>query len=213
MFNNYVLTFLAMWGTLTLSAQNANAPYASQPDISPRGVDFLVNFQAAPQEEAVRLFWQAEPVAADWGFIVQRSNDGSQWHDLDFVPARKDAPTYSFTDPSPLPGYNHYRLVREAVDGSRSISLPRGIHSGSETLALDVSQAAGSDMVTVRMPAEATSFSLHNAGGRELLRGWVQNRQPVIGIQLMPFWPDGTYYLRVPAGEVLYSAMVIKGKR
>ncbi len=80
----------------------------------------LVNFKAAIQDDRVQLHWVTASEKDNFGFDIERSMNGIHWTVLGFVPGNGTTTIrhdYSFTDASPLPGVNYYRLRQQDTDG------------------------------------------------------------------------------------------------
>ncbi len=86
----------------------------------PAPVEFA-SFAGRSTDKTIDLDWSTASESGNSGFEVQRSADGSEWHDLTFVPTAVDGNTgsdYGFVDQSPLNGASYYRLMQVDFDGS-----------------------------------------------------------------------------------------------
>ena len=85
----------------------------------------LVDFKAAVSQGKVDLYWQTASELHNLGYQVQRSPDARNWKDLGFVAGAgttQQEQRYAFTDATPLPGINYYRLRQTDFDGRSEYS-------------------------------------------------------------------------------------------
>jgi lysophospholipase L1-like esterase len=84
---------------------------------------FFENFTGHRTEQGIELDWAAAAQGTTEDFIVQRSEDGSSWQDIDDEKAVPSTPTqeYFFTDKVPLSTRTSYRL-KIVVDGTPAFS-------------------------------------------------------------------------------------------
>lgn len=100
----------------------------------------LYIFQGAIKDSFVELTWTTLSEINLDAFYVERSADGKNYHSIGDVKgsgwssARKD---YVFTDHSPLPGVNYYRLKTEDYDGRVEFFTPVSIFNEQLQLFLD----------------------------------------------------------------------------
>jgi hypothetical protein len=90
----------------------------------------LISFTAALNGQSALLHWTAEEDAGPDDFIIQRSADGSSFSDLQQIKGigKGQQNDYSWTDQTPLPGRNLYRLEMQDNGGehySKIVSLLR----------------------------------------------------------------------------------------
>lgn len=85
-------------------------------------LQFTAQLQA---DRSVNLDWTtAVEINCDF-FTVERSQDGQSWEALARIDAagNSDIPqSYSFVDPTPMVGQNHYRIQQTSLDGASSPS-------------------------------------------------------------------------------------------
>ncbi len=85
----------------------------------------LVSFEAFSIEKGIKLIWTTATEISNERFIIERSNDGLQWHQIGEVAGNGNSSElidYSFEDFHPFQGINYYRLVQVDYDGQQSIS-------------------------------------------------------------------------------------------
>lgn len=102
------------------------SPHAA---ISPAACSFLIplrliDFMGTRQQGAVQLTWITEAEQQVKGFMVEKSVDGRNFEDFDFVPARNlsTQQTYRLNDDSPLETTVYYRLRMVDLDGKFTYS-------------------------------------------------------------------------------------------
>jgi len=85
----------------------------------------LMYFKARPQQENVYLEWSTASEFENAGFIIERSVDGHDWDQIDFVVSLGSdaAPNlYTYVDMDPYVGESYYRLRQRDYDGTESYS-------------------------------------------------------------------------------------------
>ena len=72
--------------------------------------------------QAVDISWQAQEETNAAYFTIERSGDGSNWKAITTIRAKGNSAVtsyYSYTDATPLPGINYYRLQMVDLDGKK----------------------------------------------------------------------------------------------
>jgi Secretion system C-terminal sorting domain len=126
----------------------------------------LVGFTAIlNSDRSVALTWNTEMEVNSSHFDIERSADGTVWNSIGMVAAAGNSSTettYSYTDASPLPGTNYYRLKMVDLDnnyGYTNITVIRmtGVNNISffpnparDFVNISLGETAGSD-VTIRL--------------------------------------------------------------
>ncbi len=88
----------------------------------------LALFNATKNESTVLLEWTTSSELNNYGFTIQRSEDGYKWNDLGFVNSKSKNGIsnynieYDYTDYSPIAGKNMYRLLQSDFDGAYEYS-------------------------------------------------------------------------------------------
>ena len=85
----------------------------------------FTRFTAQKSGATVQLTWTTASEKDNRGFAVQRSNDGNQWTALGFVNGAGTTAAehqYQFTDATPHPGKNYYRLLQTDIDNKITVS-------------------------------------------------------------------------------------------
>lgn len=140
----------------------------------------LTSFSARAEGSSARLDWRTASERDNEGFQVQRSADGIEWEDLEFVPGSGTTTgerAYSLTDEEPLAGNNYYRLRQMDFDGNVSWSQVRVV-SMEETgmQAIPIWYSAMDNTIRVGEQATLEPLFVFNTNGQALRtsnRNWV----------------------------------------
>jgi hypothetical protein len=133
----------------------------------------LMSFNAQPMGDKVELAWQTAWERNSKEFVVQRSSDLKEFGDLATLPAAGDAQSrnsYAYTDHSPLPGTNYYRLRMVDVDGSYEYSKVIDAQlRPDQPLVLVSPNPATAQLIRLRaFNTDASSLRLTNLLGQEV---------------------------------------------
>lgn len=143
----------------------------------------LLNFQVVAEGEAVNLSWTTTTEKDLLKFVLQRSDNGIDFHDIGEV-AGSGADTenietsYSFTDKVPLLGFNYYRLKSVDLDNTfEFLGLELVKFNGSKHMTVypNPSSGNGFQMQTNFSPAENDYIVVSNALGVDILHFAVNN--------------------------------------
>lgn len=170
----------------------------------------LNSFTGSLAGSVVKLQWETSMENQVNRFEVQRSSNGTDFINIGSVTAHNLAhgSTYSFNDRSPLPGYNHYRLVTVDQDGSRKQSGIVLINfKDSDDIISTVSPNPTAGSVTLKLQGQVQGvvvLSLYDFAGRKVYsRSFGRQHSTTSTIEL-------------PAGNLVKGAYIlqltIKGK-
>jgi hypothetical protein len=134
----------------------------------------LLDFNAVAQNNnSVLLTWQTASEQDSRYFVIQRSRDGSQFDSIGVMAAAGNSNAllnYSFTDPSPFPGYNDYRLALINLDGTQQLSGIKRVYIGQPDKIVVFPNPA-KDNLTIENPSGlGGKVMLYDAGGRAVLK-------------------------------------------
>jgi hypothetical protein len=144
------------------------------------------------------LQWTASANDVANDFVIQRSADGVNWQDLTTITAGTAQANYSYTDATPLPGENFYRLQLLDAGGSTT---------GYSVVATVVTQTLSTirlypnpftDMINISSPVAFSRVVVHDAPGRTLQvkeYGSGVNSAQISAASL----PAGVYFVQVDA--------------
>lgn len=88
----------------------------------------LALFNASKENTSVKLDWITTAEINNYGFTIQRSNDGKIWNDIAFENSKarngvsNEPLVYTYTDYQPQTGNNLYRLMQTDFDGKYEFS-------------------------------------------------------------------------------------------
>jgi hypothetical protein len=139
----------------------------------------LLHFEAKPDHDRgiVQLLWATSLEESFQEFIVQRSDNGEDFYDLETVKGQgRDVfnieSRYSFEDKAPLIGFNYYRLKAVDLDGSTEYFRIIAVKlSGPKRLVVFPNPSQGStiNFRTNFAPDESDRVIIINALGNELI--------------------------------------------
>jgi hypothetical protein len=167
--------------------------------------DSLLNFSAvAVDNSSAHLTWQ---VAVDSGssafreFVIEHRTPDKRWRILDSVAAVTGTASYQYTDPSPVPGYNDYRLILRGPDTASSYSPVRRIYISEPEHIAVFPNPARSFVVLTADPAITAVVTLLTEDGRQLQQLHWNGTKLTISLAGLP---TGTYHvaIREPDGTV-----------
>lgn len=100
-------------------------PASSSADTAPKPVSLTVyTAMAVDSGKEVNVVWTTSGEQGNKYFIVQRSTDSVQFSDLDTLAAMgtpDSGASYAYTDSTPVPGVNYYRLERVDIDNNDTL--------------------------------------------------------------------------------------------
>lgn len=143
----------------------------------------LLSFEAVAEAEAVSLSWTTTTEKDLLKFVLQRSDNGIDFHDIGEV-AGSGADTdnietsYSFTDKAPLLGFNYYRLKSVDLDNTfEFLGLELVKFSGSKHMSVYPNPSSGNSfqVQTNFRPSEDDYIVVSSALGVDILRFAVNN--------------------------------------
>ncbi|GAB2773119.1 hypothetical protein HNQ93_000863 [Hymenobacter luteus] len=149
----------------------------------------LASFTAAPVGSGVRCVWQTAAELNNARFVVERSATGQSFRAVGTVAGRGTTTTshqYQFTDATPLPGVNYYRLRQVDTDGTETLSD------------VAVVTTTGTGVAYVTPNPGASQFRVVAPAGAGTVQAEVLN---LLGATVAVVRPDGSFELTSqPAG-------------
>ena len=154
----------------------------------------LTHFTANRDGDASQLQWETGQEQNTLDFVVERSTNGLTYTPIGTVDAAGNSTSprdYSFTDRTPLPNANYYRLKQTDIDGAYTYS-PVCVVNFPTTNQL-IWYTIGSAAVEVSFPQGNNEFyTVIDASGRLLRSGQLNNgRTDISGL------PAGIYFVRI----------------
>ncbi|MCF0073695.1 T9SS type A sorting domain-containing protein [Dyadobacter sp. CY261] len=157
----------------------------------------LVDFTAERQEKTALLSWITTYESNSDHFEIQRSGDGKQWETIGTVMSHRESAerqSYAFTDPTPLPTENLYRLKMVDQDSTYAYSRIQSVTFGDVRDALLYPNPITIDdklFIRVSDPSTIASITIFDSGGVQTMScPW----QPEIDVSRLP---TGLYIVRI----------------
>lgn len=145
----------------------------------------LLSFTATRTGDNGLLQWSTTNDKGTRRFVIQRSNDGVSFADLDSVAASLDSNTthfYHYTDTRLLPGTTFYRLRMIDQDGTFTYSPVRTIGgSGNAQISIYPNPVLDGNLY-VSSPVNVRYLRLTDASGKVLLEKAVQGYQQTLAV-------------------------------
>jgi hypothetical protein len=165
----------------------------------------LVSFGATKQKGAVLLKWETENEVDVAGFEVQRALEGEAFETIVQQPAKNLVARnlYNAMDPSPLKGYNLYRLKTVDRSGAVRYSSIVKVDNKDGKLLVQTGPSPFRDWLVVRIKGqgEKLRIQLHSISGQlmEKRQGVISGTTRLATDRL----PAGLYFLSVWEGDLL----------
>lgn len=164
----------------------------------------LLSFTATAAAKSVTLDWATANEVANDRFVIERSQNASQWLPIGTVRAGgRSAGDYAFTDEQPLDGRNFYRLRQIDLDGSFALYGPVQVTFTAAELSV-FPNPAGNELRFNRQ-LEAATVTLLEGTGRTLRNVTVANGRMDVS-NLRP----GIYLVRVEQGNTVETLRFVK---
>ena len=148
--------------------------FASCPSGSPLPVSFL-NFSAAQKGSGVRVDWATSTEVNNRYFNVERSIDGgASWTAFATVQGKGNGASvqnYTAYDPSPIPGYNYYRLQQVDRDNVYHYSSIAKVKINVDKIGISVIENPFVNKVTVDFLSplsQSVTARLYDLSGRRI---------------------------------------------
>jgi hypothetical protein len=171
----------------------------------------LIDFKGSSQDNNVILNWTTATESNNKGFVIQRSQNGTDWTLLGFVNGAgnsNEQKKYSYTDNKLDPGLYHYRLKQEDNDGKFEYSRIVTIQLyGKKVFELGQNRPnpfRGKTFVSFSLAEKRrvtlTLFDSHGKLIKTLLSETREAGSHVIDLDLQTL-PGGVYYYKIIAGD------------
>ncbi|HLY72208.1 MAG TPA: T9SS type A sorting domain-containing protein [Puia sp.] len=92
----------------------------------------LQDFIVSKKGNSDLISWTLQPQIVFSDFIIQRSNDQSNWQNIAELPAATQKTSYAYTDENPLNGINFYRLLLQNKNGAGEYSFIQSVSQQNE---------------------------------------------------------------------------------
>ena len=177
----------------------------------------LMSFDAkAINNSKVNLDWTASDEVNITGYDVERSQNGSDWNYVGFVPATQTGGVqkYQLTDKSPFKGTSRYRLKLKEADGKSRYSETRIVKITDLSSLVVVSPNPATNSATIKLSngvsGETVNVLAVDTRGAEVFFKKVELNTGNNVIELpVQSWPTGTYSLLISTNEGTVSKKLI----
>lgn len=173
----------------------------------------LVMFEARAAAQEVVLNWTTSTEVNTAHFIVERSRDLVNWHEIGLVDAAGHSATpidYVHSDPGPVPGMNYYRLRVVDTDGTVDIGPVREVEWAAERRAVFPNPSSDGRLWVTRRGAHI-GVDVFDAHGRQVPHVVLNAYDTQVQIDLGPR-AQGMYTVRIGTDRSYYSERVIIGR-
>lgn len=129
----------------------------------------LLDFTVTNLDDDVKVNWSTATEINNDYFLLQRSQNGSDWEDLQFIDGAGNSTSiikYEYIDINPLKGTSFYRLKQVDFDGKSSLSEVVKIKTGNDPEVLIYPNPAKDYIIIEKYNADNIIISLHDLTGR-----------------------------------------------
>ena len=208
-------------GTVTWNSVSTFSPFslASTDIFNPLPLTLTDLKARALPNGAVGLSWKTTDESNVSHFTIQRSADGTTWQDAGSVNAQGPSSlenSYSFTDLTPFPVKDYYRLQIVDNDGNLSYSSVVVVDLAGTNSSFVIFPNPATDQVTIRYSgiSGTTTLQLMNIEGKILLQKKLGSSGA--GSVLLPvsMYPPGNYLVQVLRdGHVIHTGKLVIQRR
>lgn len=210
-------TFNFIWTIATGSSLGDNAHMGlDNVVITPLGAlpIKLISFKATAGKTVTDLFWRTATETGNDYFSVERSGNGREFTEIGRVngAGTSHAPKdYRFSDETPLPGANFYRLRQVDFDGAFSYSpVVSAVFGKHSAMLLYPSPATGELNLELENPSEEASvWQIFDQTGRMVQSGELPG-QTLVRTTDVSNLPPGIYTIRVNSGSQTMAGQFCK---
>lgn len=149
------------------------------------------------------------------GFYVQHSINGSDWQDLDFIPAQTDGgliKSYSYTHINSNEGKQYYRIKEVDIDKKENFSAIRTVDLNNEFGFASLWPNPVTDQLRIALPANNSNSSgkaeIFDLSGQLLTEKKLYGSNNTIAVGQLK---KGTYLVRIQTNNgLIYNQKIIK---
>jgi len=177
----------------------------------------LLNFDAALQDNKVKLNWTAAEETGIYSYEIERSTDNTNWSVIDAVKAHDAAGNYNYqaVDNNPRKGTSYYRLKIIESTGMNRYSIIKAIKfnefNASFTIAPNPANEKTKLLIDINESREAT-IEIFNMQGKMIYSKMqrVNSGANSIELTLTEAFTSGTYIVKTSVGEqTLYRKLIV----
>jgi len=189
-------------------------------DYGPLAVN-LISFDASVNNNsAVKLKWSASEDEDFPGYHVERSNNGTEWESIGFLPASNSGATnhYELTDNNPYKGTSYYRLKFDETAKQSSYSHIETTRitdlSNSVTVFPNPAVHRASILINSDVNNSPAQIRIFDTRGREVSSQKIMLTRGTntIDLGLRQDWPPGMYVVQLTTGDELVNKKLVLRK-
>jgi len=159
----------------------------------------LISFSGKSTDKGVELKWETASELDNDYFLLQRSDDGIVWSNIERIPGMGTTfiySRYSYIDRSPIPGLGFYRLKQTDFDNQFELSNVVTVeHDVAGQVTLFPNPAK--ENITINRLESVKKLSVFNAVGKEI---YIENQISVLSDEMAELnienLPAGIYFLK-----------------
>lgn len=180
--------------------------------LPPLGIE-LLNFTASKLDEKTAILeWITLTEQNNKGFDIQRSNNGLDWEDIDFVQGQgnsNERQAYEFIDKKPVSGKNFYRLQQRDENGKTSLSNVVILEFEQLGNSVTVYPNPADELLQVELdfPSENTIIRVFNNTGKLVLTEQRTNDK-ITTLEINQL-PKGIYFMHILVDEESFLEKIV----
>ncbi|MBL7727744.1 MAG: T9SS type A sorting domain-containing protein, partial [Dinghuibacter sp.] len=176
----------------------------------------LVRFDARRENEYTRVNWTTANEQRSNFYTVERSANGVTFTGIGNIPAAGNSATerqYQFTDHTPLPGKNFYRLKETALDGTPTYSAIVLVNFSEKAIATILPNPV-TETLSISTSVTAGTLFVYNSSGSQVYSQPFKRDALGNGRLQVPVkqWPAGVYQVKLVAGSETWAGKMIKAE-
>lgn len=159
--------------TIPTTNGNLRGDMATPYTIKPLPVK-MTNFTAIATTSSVKLSWSTASEINNYGFYVERSNDGTKWETLELVRTKATDGNsnfkinYDFEDAAPAK-INYYRLKQTNIDNRFEYSVIRQVNFNANNT-IQVYPNPASNFITLNGLNGTENIAIYNMNGEKVMQ-------------------------------------------
>ena len=157
----------------------------------------LANFEGAPVGQFIDLKWKTLSEINHFGFDIQKSNDGTNWHTIDYIEGEGnpfESNEYSYLDSHPFFGTNYYRLKQMDLDGAYTYSKVISIEYDQSKKRIDIYPNPTSKQLIISGELHLHQIQILNASGQTYQSFHPTGNFQTINLSTLP---SGLYFVKI----------------
>jgi Secretion system C-terminal sorting domain len=165
----------------------------------------LTQFDVNTEGSKNHLTWRTESEKNNSHFDIERSTDGTTFHNIGQVKGNNKPSSYQFINNQPF-ATSYYRLRQIDFDGTETVSKIVSVAQTGKGKGLKVYPNPVSSLLTIEVIArneatEGSDFQILNLLGQQVLTGKTPSGGRGLDVSALP---QGTYFLKVGAEQAKF---------